>query len=369
MSVEAMNLCLADGTVFGGVAYGAKGTAIGELALTGAGYGEALTDPSNFGQLVALTNPLAGNVGMVAEDAESVSGAPSAFGLVFRDASPMASNFCATESLDRYLERHGVVAIAGVDTRALAKHLREHGAQVAAIGSEPAELLVRKAREHAKASDLVQKVTAKEPFTWAEGSGAWRHGEAKPLDRHVVVLDLGVKRSQLRALCDAGCRVTAVPATTSATDLLALSPQGIFLSSGPGNPASLGYVVETVRALVGKAPIFGVGLGHQVLALALGGKTYELARPRRASNQPVLELATGKVEITSHNHAFAVEEASLAGRAKVTHVHLNDRTVYGLEAAELRAFSVQHQPESGAHDSLHLFDRFARLIDEAKGAR
>lgn len=370
MSGEPARLCLSDGTVFEGVSFGAKGTATGEVVSTSRGYGEALTDPAGFGQLVSLTTPLIGNVGVVAEDAESVSGAPMAAGLIVRDASPIASNFRANESLDRYLERHGVVAITGIDTRALTKHLRERGKQQGAIGTEPAEVLVRKAREaQSETEDVVRRVTAKEPYGFTETSGAWASQEPKPLDRHVVALDLGMKRSLLRCLCDAGCRITAVPATTGASEILALSPDGIFLSSGPGNPETATYAIEAVRALLGKLPIFGVGLGHQILALALGGKTYELSGARRSANQPVLEVSTGRVSITTQNHAYAVEAASLEGRAEITHLHLNDRSVSGLAAPALRAFSVQHQPEAGPHDSLHLFERFAALIDEAKAAR
>lgn len=369
MSGKAARLVLADGTVFEGRGFGAEGTTTGQVIFTSSSYGDMLTDPTHYGRLVALTTPLIGNVGIVAEDAESMSGAPFAGGLILRDASPLPSNFRASETLDAYLERHGVVAIREIDTRALTKHLREHGSQMGAIGTEPTEPLLRKARDAAKEADPVRRVTAKEPYTFAEGSGAWGHGEAKPLERHVVAFDLGMKRSLLRRLVDAGCRVTVVPATMSAGEILALSPDGLFLSSGPGNPASVTYGIETLRALLGKLPVFGVGLGHQLLALALGGTTHELSRARQGANQPVLELATGKVEITSQHHAFSVDGASLEGRATVTHVHLNDRAVCGLAAPELRAFSVQFQPEAGPHDSLHLFERFARLIDEAKEAR
>lgn len=369
MSGELARLVLSDGTVFEGKSFGAKGSVTGEVVFTGSSYGEALTDPTHFRQLVALTAPLVGNVGMVAEDSESMSGAPLAGGLIVRDASPLSSNFRASETLDAYLERHGVVAIRDIDTRALTKHLRTHGSQMGAMGTEAAELLLRKARDTSIEANLVRHVTAKEPFTWTEGSGAWANGEAKSLDRHVVALDLGIKRSLLRRLADSGCRVTAVPSTTSATEILALSPDGLFLSSGPGNPESLVDVIETVRALLGKVPTFGIGLGHQLLALALGGKTEKLSRARRWPNQPVVELATGRVEITTQNHAFAVNAASLEGRAVITHLHLNDRAVHGLAANELRAFSVQFQPEAGPHDSVHLFERFARLIDEAKEAR
>lgn len=369
MNRERVRLCLADGAIFEGFAFGARGTAQGEVVATMAGYGEALTDPAGKGQLVALTTPVIGNVGVVSEDAESVSGAPSVAGLILRDISPIPSNFRSNESLEAYLERHGTVAIAGLDTRALTRHLREHGPKKGVIGQGEPEALVKRAREAVTGEDHVRKVTAKEPYTWAEGSGAWASFEALPLDKHVVALDLGMKRSLLACLCDAGCRVTAVPATTSAEEILALSPDGVFLSSGPGRAEDVDYAIETVRKLLGQAPLFGVGLGHQILALALGGKTRPLARGRRGHNQPVIELSTGKVEITAQNHAHVVDETSLEGRAEITHLHLNDRTVCGLAAPTLRAFSVQYQPEAGPHDGRHLFTRFARLIDEAKEAR
>lgn len=368
MSLERAHLVLADGTIFEGRSFGAKGVAVGELFVTNANYAEPLTDPAMARKLVALTAPLVGNVGMVAEDAESMGGLPQPVGLIVRDASPMASNFRASETLDAYLERHGVVALRDLDTRALTRHLRESGRQAGAIGAAPVEELLRRAREASLAADdLVREVTAKEPYTWTEGSGEFRgSGEPRPLTLHVVALDLGMKRSLLRRLVDAGCRVTAMPATATAEEILAHQPDGLFLSSGPGNPATATYAIETVRALLGKLPIFGVGLGHQILALALGGATYELSRARLGANQPVLELATGKVEITTQTHAFAVDEASLSGRAEVTHVHLNDRTVSGLASTELRAFSVQHQAAAGPHDSVHLFDAFAKLMTEAR---
>lgn len=356
MKAKAMKLVLSDGKVFEGFAYGAAGTATGEVIATSADYVAALTDPASFGQLVAPTSPLVGNVGMVAEDAESRRGEPWASGLILREASPLPSNHRSSESLPTYLERHGVVAIAGVDTRALTKHLRRSGPQHAAMGPEPVESLLRLAREAAeKASEPVKLVTAKEPYTFGDAAKV----EAS---RHVVALDLGVARSHLRKLAEAGCKVTVVPATTQAADILALGADGLFLSNGPGAPTSLGAIVETVRALLGKLPIFGVGLGHQLLAVALGGESRPVATPRRGQNQPIAELPSGKIRIASQAQGHFVEKASLEGRATVTHVFLDGEGVAGIEAEELSAFSVQFQPEG------ELFQRFASLIDARKVA-
>jgi len=354
--MKAMKLVLSDGKVFDGFAYGAAGTAVGEVIATSADYAKALTDPASFGQLVAPTFPLVGNVGVVAEDAESRRGEPWAAGLIVREASPMASNHRTSETLPSYLERHGVVAIAGVDTRALTKHLRKSGPQYGAMGAEPVEALLRLAREAAeKALDPVGQVTAKEPYAFAEAKADGSAG-------HVVVLDLGVARSHLRGLAEAGFRVTVVPATTGADAILALSPSGLFLSNGPGKPTGLGAVVETVRALLGKVPVVGVGLGHQLLALALGGESRPVPTPRRGQNQPVVELLSRKVAIVPQAQGHFVEKASLEGRATVTHLFLDDDRVAALEAKELAAFSVQFQPDG------ELFQRFASLVTAGQEA-
>jgi carbamoyl-phosphate synthase small subunit len=366
MSGEPARLCLADGTTYEGVAWGAKGTAVGEVVFTTGmtGYEEVLTDPSYCGQIVTMTAPQIGNTGINAEDVEAVGGKPHVTGFLVRDA---------TETLDRYLERHGIVALSGLDTRALTRHLRDKGSQNGAIGTEPAEVLVRKAREapSMEGQDLVRRVTPKEPYGWTESRGDWSIGAPKPAERHVVAIDLGAKRNILRCLHDAGCKVTVVPATATADEVLALSPDGVFVSNGPGDPAAVTYAIDTVRALLGKTPIFGICLGHQLLALALGGKTYKLKFGHRGINQPVLDLTTGKVEITSQNHGFAVDVASLGERAQTTHLHLNDRTSEGLAVPALRAFSVQYHPEAaaGPHDALYLFERFTRLIDDARAER
>jgi carbamoyl-phosphate synthase small subunit len=371
---ERIHLVLADGTVFPGEPYGARGTTVGEAVFTTTmtGYQEVLTDPSYKAQIVTMTAPEIGNVGVNALDAESVDGRPHVAGFVLRDASPIASNWRSEQSLDAYLAQNGIVSISGVDTRKLTRHLRDNGSQNAAIGPEPIEVLLQKAREAPDMSglDLVKLVTPREPYPFNEGRGAWRvagpGAEAPKAKHHVVAIDYGVKKNILRCLVDAGCRLTVVPATTSAADILALSPDGIFLSNGPGDPAAVGYAVETLKGLLGKKPIFGICLGHQLLAIALGGKTYKLKFGHRGANQPVKDLATGRIEITTQNHGFCVDLASLPSNVVSTHVHLNDGTSEGLAAKDLAAFSVQYHPEAaaGPHDSLYLFERFTAAMDQ-----
>jgi carbamoyl-phosphate synthase small subunit len=373
---ERAHLVLADGTVFEGEPYGARGTTTGEAVFTTTmtGYQEVLTDPSYTGQVVVMTAPEIGNVGVNASDAESMDGKPHVAGFVLRDASPLASNWRSEQTLDAYLAQHGIVAIGGVDTRRLTRHLRDNGSQNGAIGSEPVEALLARARNAPDMSglDLVKQVTPAKSYTFAEGRGVWRIGDpvssrtgaAKKREHHVVAIDYGVKKNILRCLVDSVCKVTIVPASTSAAEILALSPDGVFLSNGPGDPAAVGYAVETVKGLLGKKPIFGICLGHQLLALALGGKTYKLKFGHRGANQPVKDLATGRIEITTQNHGFCVDLGSLPKGVESTHIHLNDGTSEGLAAKDLRAFSVQYHPEAaaGPHDSLYLFERFTSLM-------
>ncbi len=285
-------LALADGTVFDGRPFGARGITTGEAVFTTTwtGYQEVLTDPSYYGQIVTMTAPEIGNVGVNTEDAEAVDGIPRVAGFVVRDASPIASNWRSQEALDAYLARHGVVGIADVDTRRLTRHLRDQGSQNGAIGTSSPEELVRRAREAPDMNglDLVRSVTPKQPYAWTEGRGSWTIGEpTRPPEKHVVVLDCGTKTNILRCLVDSGCRLTVVPAMSTADDVLALRPDGIFVSNGPGDPSAVGYAVETIRGLAGKKPLFGICLGHQLLSLALGARTFKLKFGHRGANQPV----------------------------------------------------------------------------------
>jgi carbamoyl-phosphate synthase small subunit len=357
-------IVLADGTVFNGRPFGARGETTGEVVFTTTmtGYQEVLTDPSYFGQIVTMTAPEIGNVGVNAADTEAVDSKPRVAGFVVRDASPVASSWRAEQTLEGFLAQHGVVGITDVDTRKLTRHLRDHGSQNGAIGTTSPEALLRAARGAPDMSglDLVAAVSPREPYGWSEGRGAWVTTPAKAVSHHVVAIDYGTKRNILRCLVDAGCKVTVVPARTPAKEILALAPDGVFLSNGPGDPAAVTYAVSTVRDLLGKKPLFGICLGHQLLGLALGGKTYKLKFGHRGANQPVKDLATGRVEITTQNHGFCVDLASLPPQVRSTHVHLNDGTSEGLAAPDLRAFSVQYHPEAaaGPHDALYLFDRF-----------
>jgi len=375
MTAREIRLALADGTVFEGFAYGAAGTITGEVVFTTGmtGYQEVLTDPSYCGQIVTMTAPQIGNTGINIEDDESVNSRPQVAGFIMRDPSFCTSNWRATESLDAYLLRNDIVAIGGIDTRRLTRHLRDNGSQNGCIGEESADTLVDRARcaPSMEGLDLASRVTPKSAYKFDETRGAWAvpydigghrspHTPGKEL--HVVAMDFGAKRNILRCLVDLGCRVTVVPATASSQEILALEPDGIFLSNGPGDPAAVTYAIATIRDLLGKKPIFGICLGHQLLGLALGGSTYKLKFGHRGLNQPVKDLKTGRVEITLQNHGFVVDVDSLKGRAQTTHLHLNDGTSEGLLAPDANAFSVQYHPEAaaGPHDALYLFERFRR---------
>jgi carbamoyl-phosphate synthase small subunit len=361
-------LVLADGTTFEGRPYGARGVTTGEAVFTTTltGYQEVLTDPSYYGQIVTMTAPEQGNTGVNADDPEAVGGRPRVAGFVVRDASPVASNWRSEATLASYLERNGIVGITDVDTRKLTRHLRDKGSQNAALGTEPPEALLRRARSAPDMNglDLVREVTPKERYSWTEGRGTWATSPPLPPSHHVVVFDYGIKRNILRCLVDTGCKLTVVPASTTAAEVLALKPDGIFLSNGPGDPAAVGYAVDTLKQLVGKKPIFGICLGHQLLGLALGAKTYKLKFGHRGANQPVKDLTTGRIEITTQNHGFCVDLSTLPQGSRSTHVHLNDGTSEGLAVDSLGAFSVQYHPEAaaGPHDSMYLFDRFAKAM-------
>jgi carbamoyl-phosphate synthase small subunit len=366
-------LALEDGTVFRGFGFGAPTDMAGEIVFNTAitGYQEVLTDPSYRGQIVLMTAPEIGNVGVNPEDFESSR--PWCAGFVVRDLSPRVSNWRATATLSDLMAQHGVAGITGIDTRAVTRRIRIGGAQRAVVTRNVADpaAAVAKARNHPslEGRDLVVEVTAKEPYEWTEA--LWRSPDSKkaipPIRHHVVAYDFGIKRGILRHLRESGCRVTVVPAKTSAKDVLALKPDGIFLSNGPGDPAAVDYAVEAVRELVkaGK-PTFGICLGHQILGLALGGKTYKLKFGHHGANHPVMDLTTRKVEITSQNHGFCVDVDSMQGKAVLTHINLNDQTVEGMRHETLPTFSVQYHPEAspGPNDACYLFDRFVRLMDE-----
>ena len=365
-------LALADGTVFEGTSFGAPGEAGGEVVFNTSmsGYQEILTDPSYCGQLVAMTYPEIGNVGINAEDVEA--GRPFVEGFIVKEYWERPSNWRAQRTLAQYLHDHGIPGIQGIDTRALVRHIRTHGAQEAIISTvdrDPQSLAANaKALPGLIGRDLVKEVTCDTPYDWDEGTWRLEGGYERRATSHeprafIVAYDFGIKRNILRNLVRAGCRVRVVPATTSAADVLAMNPTGIFLSNGPGDP-DVGPYATIVRDLIGKRPIFGICLGHQILGLALGGRTYKLKFGHHGGNQPVMDLTTRKVEITAQNHGFAVDVDSLKGIAQLTHVNLNDQTVEGLAHAELPLFSVQYHPESspGPHDANYLFERFMQLM-------
>jgi carbamoyl-phosphate synthase small subunit len=368
-------LALEDGSVYRGVGFGAAADQAGELVFNTAmtGYQEILTDPSYRGQIVLMTAPEIGNVGVNRQDDESVH--PFCAGFVVRNLSPRVSNWRAGGDLAGFMAQHGVAGIAGIDTRAITRRLRIGGAQRALVTrqvGDPAAAIER-ARKHPslEGRDLVKEVTSDAPYEWSEG--LWQtpgmERNDPPVRHRVVAYDFGIKRGILRRLRHAGCSVSVVPARTAAKDVLAQKPDGIFLSNGPGDPAAVTYAVEAAAELcrAGK-PIFGICLGHQILGLALGGKTYKLKFGHHGANHPVMDLTTRKVEITSQNHGFAVDVESLAGKAVLTHINLNDNTVEGMRHDSLPIFSVQYHPEAspGPNDPSYLFDRFVKLMDEAK---
>jgi carbamoyl-phosphate synthase small subunit len=384
-------LALADGTVFNGRALGCEGETVGEVVFNTAmtGYQEVLTDPSYKGQIITMTCPHIGNYGVTPEDAESRR--IWAEGFVVLEASRLASNWRSRQTIQEYLRQANVVAIEGLDTRALTRHLREHGSQQAVITHidlDP-ERAVQKARQAPGivGRNLVAEVTCRRPYEWNEGSGDWiphssgmKSKSAARRPWRVVAYDFGVKQNILRRLVDVGCQVTVVPASTSAKDVEALKPEGIFLSNGPGDPEGVPDAMEAVRGLIGRFPIFGICLGHQILGLAFGLRTYKLKFGHHGANHPVMDLRSRKVEITSQNHNFAVQVPERSGggpaqptvvdtkygRLAMTHVSLNDHSIEGMVCLDHPVFSVQYHPEAspGPHDSAYLFEEFVKLMEK-----
>ena len=375
-------LALADGTVFEGEQFGATGETVGEVVFNTSmtGYQEVLTDPSYKGQIVTMTYPLIGNYGCNEADVESIG--PQVEGFVVREYSAYHSNWRSKWSLDTYLAEHGIIGIQGIDTRALTRRLRVHGVMNGCLSTEDLnpESLVAKAKAwHGLVGwDLVQRVTCPNPYAWRHGSRQSpvasqqenlftedRRPKTDSPSHRVVALDFGIKYNILRQLTEHGCEVQVVPAQTSAEEILAAAPDGVFLSNGPGDPMPVGYAIETIQGLMGKKPLFGICLGHQLLGLALGGKTFKLKFGHRGANQPVKHLETDRVEITSQNHGFCVDIDSLPNSVDITHINLNDDTLEGIQHREYPIFSVQYHPEAspGPHDASYLFSRFTEMMD------
>jgi carbamoyl-phosphate synthase small subunit len=383
--MEAL-LALEDGRTFRGKSFGADGEVSGEIVFNTSltGYQEILTDPSYAGQVVVLTYPLIGNYGVNSQDAESAR--PFAEGLVVREIAEIPSNWRQQSSLPDYLRQHNIVGISEIDTRALVRHIRTHGAMRCMISTRdlhPASLVSKtQGQPMMVGQDLVKKVTCRDRYPWQDSSFDLfpsrkrrpRNTAAKKnaLTFKVAAFDFGIKHNILRLLTDHGCELTVVPATTGASQILSLNPDGIFLSNGPGDPEPVSYAIDTVRQLLGKKPIFGICLGHQILGLALGGRTYKLKFGHRGGNHPVMRISTGQVEITAQNHGFAVDIDSLPkSEIEITHVNLNDQTLEGFRHKSLPAFCVQYHPESspGPHDSRYLFEAFKSMMLQQKSGK
>jgi carbamoyl-phosphate synthase small subunit len=368
-------LVLADGSVFRGTAIGAEGVSTGEVVFNTAmtGYQEILTDPSYARQIVTLTYPHIGNTGVNPEDVES--GKPHAAGLVIRDLPLLASNFRRTQTLSDYLRENGVVGIADIDTRRLTRILREKGAQngclMAGRVDEAEALGQARACPSMAGLDLAKEVSCRQAYAWEEGEWRLGHGYTRPenADLHVVAYDFGVKRNILRKLASRGCRLTVVPAQTHASAVLAVKPDGVFLSNGPGDPEPCDYAIAAIRELLGSGiPIYGICLGHQLLALASGGRTVKMKFGHHGANHPVKDLDSGRVVITSQNHGFAVDAESLPDTLRPTHVSLFDGSLQGIARTDAPAFSFQGHPEAspGPHDVSYLFDRFVDMMNQGK---
>ena len=390
MSDRAL-LVLSDGVVFEGRGFGCEGETTGEVVFNTSmtGYQEILTDPSYKGQIVTMTYPQIGNYGINTEDIESLYG-PRAEGFIVKEYIDFPSNWRASQSLGQYLRDHKIVCIEGIDTRALTRHLRDHGAQMGIISTVDLnpESLLEKVRRHPgiSAFDLVKDVTTKEAYAWEEGVWKWqpdvagvkseklkvksfKNKNSSSITHHsslsVVVYDFGIKFNILRNLIETGFRVTVVPAQTPAEAVLEMNPDGIILSNGPGDPQTVSYAINNARKLMAKKPIFGICLGHQILGLAMDGRTYKLKFGHHGGNHPVKDLLTGRVEITSQNHNYCVDIKSLGGQVRLTHTNLYDGTEEGMQHVELPVFSVQHHPEAGPgpNDSAHIFKRFREMME------
>lgn len=362
-------LVLADGESFVGTAMGAAGERIGEVVFNTAitGYQEVLTDPSYRGQIVTMTYPHIGNTGVNFEDNESVT--PFLAGFIVKEYCANPSNWRKNEDLGDFLKRFDIIGIQGIDTRKLTRNLRETGAKKGIISTEDHDLdsLIRKVRGYPNIEglDLVREVTCDKPYDWTQGTWRWNaRSVTSPNKFKVAALDYGIKQNILRLLVDSGAHVRVFPAFSTSDEILAYNPNGIFLSNGPGDPEGVPYVIETVRNLIGKKPIFGICLGHQILGLALGGRVYKLTFGHHGANHPVRRLDTGQVEITSQNHNFAVDPETVASECLVTHVNLNDQTNEGMAHKKYPVFSIQYHPEAspGPHDSRYLFERFRKMI-------
>ena len=366
-------LVLADGKIYKGEHFGSEGEVEAEIVFNTSmsGYQEIITDPSYCGQMVVMTYPLIGNYGVNPEDFESDR--PHLSGFIIKELSKVQSNWRSRGSLEEFLKETNVFGIQGIDTRALTRQIRDKGAQQAILSTDTSDpqRLIEKVRKSPGliGRDLVKEVTCKNAYDWNESewtiqSGKTKLKEVKDRPYNVLVYDFGVKRNILRKLTRAGCKVRVVPANTPADEVLSIRPDGIFLSNGPGDPAAVPYAINNVKTILGKVPVFGICLGHQILSLALKGKTYKLRFGHHGGNQPVLDVKSGKIEITSQNHGFAVEQNSFDSDVDITFLNLNDDTVEGIQHKSWPVFSVQYHPEAspGPHDSEHLFDKFVNLM-------